>query len=334
MHSTSCSFLQIDEQRKYLGGDSEHSVLVKGLDFALLEQNRAKTAAISTVEDDEALEEAYLDTSVVPIESVTHPKKSRQDLVNELKDKREQNRTTESRTADAGIEEAKKVGKFKPIGFKPIGGDSEGKKRKKEKEGGEKKKKKRRVDQGNDKPSGVSDSTQSSVPPLQATLPEKDKQPEPLDPEFDIFAGVEEYAPEIEDDSSDEDNRPGTEDSQGQQDVEQPRKWGWLDEPRSPPPPPKEPTPPPAKQPLEEKVEEAEEEPAPMRLVPLASSVSVKDILAVDDAAAKEEKRKARKEKKKKKAELNAQEKVNRDYQKCVISLPVFYIEIHLGYVD
>jgi IK cytokine len=297
----------------------------------------AKTAAISTVEDDEALEQAFLGvdagSSAGAVESDTHPKKSRQDLINELKEKREQNRIAESRAADAGIEEAKKAGKFKPIGFKPIDGDVEGKKRKKEKEGGEKKKKKRKVDQDKDKPAGTSESTNPPAP----ALPEKEKQPEPepepLDPETDIFAGVEEYTAEIED-SADEDNRPGAEGSRElQRDVEQPRKWGWLDEPKSPQPPPKEPTPPPAKELSEGKVGEAEEETVPIRLVPLASSVSVKDILAIDDAAAKEEKRKARKEKKKK-AELNAEAKANRDYQKCVLSLLVLRVDgIHLGSV-
>jgi len=318
----------IDEQRQYLGGDSEHSVLVKGLDFALLEQNKAKTTAVSGVEDDEALEQAFLgldaDTSVDAVESDTHPKKkSRRDLIRELKEKRGQDRPAEDKTSDPGIQEAKQAGKFKPIGFKPIGGGSEGKKRKKEKEGGEKKKK-RKVDEGKGKQVEAPDSTQpSALPPLPATLPDKEKQPEPepesLDAGFDIFAGVEEYTCEIEDDSADEGKRPSVEGLQEpQQDTDRPRRGEWFEEPKSPIPPPKEPTPPTAKEPSERTVEEAEEKPTPMRLVPLASSVSVKDILAVDDAAAKEEKRKERKEKKKKKTELDAQAKANRDYQKLM----------------
>ena len=326
-HDERCPFPQIDEQRKYLGGDSEHSVLVKGLDFALLEQNKAKTAATSAVEDDEALEEAFLGadagTSVDVVESATQPKKkSRQELMAELKEKRGQDRPTENMAADAAIEEAKKAGKFKPIGFKPIGGDSEGKKRKK-KEGSEKKKKKRKVDEGKDKAADASDTARPSTPPLSTTLPEKKKQPEPesLDPDFDIFAGVEEYTGEMEDDSPEEGKGSSAEGLQEpQEEVDQPKRGGWLDEPKSPTPHPKEPTPPPAKERLEGGVEEVEEEPAPMRLVPLASSFSVKDILAVDDAVAREEKRKARKEKKKKKAELDAGAKANRDYQKCVLS--------------
>ena len=52
----------LEEQRKYLGGDADHTVLVKGLDFALLEQNRAKVAAEQGVEDDDALEQVFLET--------------------------------------------------------------------------------------------------------------------------------------------------------------------------------------------------------------------------------------------------------------------------------
>ena len=318
---------QIDEQRKYLGGDGEHSVLVKGLDYALLEQNKAKAAALSGVEDDEALEQAFLGvdegTSADTVEAVSQQKKkSRQELIRELKEKRGEDKPAESKAADAGIEEAKKAGKFKPIGFKPIGGDSGERKRKKE--GDEKKKKKKRkVEEVKSEPTKTSGSAQSFVPPAQAAPPEKatqpEPEPEPLDPDFDIFAGVEEYAGEIGD-GDDDDEHPGVEGSgESQQGADQ-QKVGWFDKPRSPTPP-KEPTPPPAKETSETKVGEVEEEPVPMRLAPLASSLSAKDILAVDEAAAREEKRKARKEKKKKKAELGAEAKANRDYQKCVSSL-------------
>ena len=317
--------MQVDEQRKYLGGDSEHSVLVKGLDFALLEQNKAKATATSNVEDDEALEQAFLgldgDDSADIVGTAPQPKKkSRQDLIRELKQERRQE-PTENTVADAGIKEAKKAGKFKPIGFKPIGGDSVGKKRKKEKDGGEKKKKKRKVEEVEDKPAEASSSTQPSVTvtPVALTEQRKELTPEPehesLDPEFDIFAGVEEYAGEIED-NEDGDEHPAAEGTQESlEEVDQPRR-GWFDEQKSPTPPLREPTPPPTKEQSRTRDEEAEEEQAPMRLAPLASSASVRDILAVDDAAAREEKRKARKEKKKKKAELSAEGKINRDYQK------------------
>jgi len=293
---------------------------------------------VSNVEDDEALEQAFLgvdgDTSTGAVGTSPQPeKKSRQDLIRELKEKRGQDKPAVDKAPDAGIEEAKKAGKFKPIGFKPIGGDSEGKKRRKEKEGSEKKKKKRKVEDAKDKPPEGSSSAQPLAPPVPTTLPEKEKRPAPeqepesLDPDFDIFAGVEEYAGEIgddedEDEDEDEGEHPTAESlEEPQPDVGQSRR-GWFDEPKSPTPPPKEPTPPPAKESSETKDEEMEEL-VPVRLAPLASSASVKDILAFDDTAAKEEKRKARKEKKKRKAELNAEGKINRDYQKCVLSFLV-----------
>ena len=297
----------------------------------------------STVEDDEALEQAFLgvdgDAPTDIVESTPQPqKKSRQDLIRELKEKRGQHKPAESKVVDAGIEEAKKAGKFKPIGFKPIGGDSEGKKRKKEKEGGDKKKKKRKVEEAKDRPAEASGSTKPSAPSVNATLPEKGKlpapelEPEPLDPDFDIFAGVGEYTGEVVDDEE-EDEHPATEGSQEPPpDVDQPR-GGWFEKPKSPTPPPREPTPPPAEEPSGTKDEEMEEEPTPVRLAPLVSSMSVKDILAMDEAVAKEEKRKARKEKKKKKAELNPEGKVNRDYQKCVLSFGLLRVwEVHLDF--
>ena len=244
-------------------------------------------------------------------------------MIRELKENRGQDKQADEKAAGTGIERAKKAGKFKPIGFKPIGGDSEGKKRKKEKEGVEKKKKKRKVEEIEDKPAEVPDLVQPSALPIPVTLPEKGKQPvtepepEPLDPEFDIFAGVGEYTGEIEDDE-DDDKYPSAEGSQEPPpEVDHPTR-GWFDEPKSQTPPPKEPTPPPAEEPSGMKDEEMEGA-SLMRLAPLASSMSVKDILAIDDAATKEEKRRARKEKKKKKAELSAEGKANRDYQKCVL---------------
>ncbi|KAG8705628.1 hypothetical protein FRC09_002848, partial [Ceratobasidium sp. 395] len=48
----------VEEQRKYLGGDATHTVLVKGLDFALLEQNRAREETREDLDDD--LESAFL----------------------------------------------------------------------------------------------------------------------------------------------------------------------------------------------------------------------------------------------------------------------------------
>jgi IK cytokine len=193
------------------------------------------------------------------------------------------------------------------------------------------------VEEVKDKPAEASGSAQPSAPPVPAALPEKEKRPAPepepesLDPDFDIFAGMEEYKGEIEDDEDGDEHLAAEGSQEPQPDVDQPRR-GWFDNPKSPTPP-KEPTPPPAEELSETKDEEMEEEPTPVRLAPLASSVSVKDILAIDDAATKEEKRKARKEKKKKRAELDAEGKANRDYQKCVLSILVLSVrKIHLDF--
>lgn len=47
----------------FLGGDAKHSVLVKGLDFALLEQQKAKLSGNVSGDTDDALEAAYSRTS-------------------------------------------------------------------------------------------------------------------------------------------------------------------------------------------------------------------------------------------------------------------------------
>lgn len=66
---------QLREQMSFLGGDAKHTVLVNGLDFALLEQQRAK------INGDDDLENAFQSTSSsqkrtdkVPISSVSHAK--------------------------------------------------------------------------------------------------------------------------------------------------------------------------------------------------------------------------------------------------------------------
>lgn len=47
---------QIEKQRAYLGGDAEHSVLVKGLDFALLAARKAELAREGEQVADEELD--------------------------------------------------------------------------------------------------------------------------------------------------------------------------------------------------------------------------------------------------------------------------------------
>lgn len=48
---------QIDRQRAYLGGDATHSILVKGLDYALLARTRAELAVKGEEVADEELED-------------------------------------------------------------------------------------------------------------------------------------------------------------------------------------------------------------------------------------------------------------------------------------
>lgn len=138
---------QVEEQRQYLGGDKDHTILVKGLDFALLEQNKAR--AMLSHEDDDSLEAAFQETQLKP----TVPRKrTRDDLLRELKEKRTSGSTDEAPAGDKAFEDAKKIGKFRPIGASDhsigyeTGSGMKGKERDKA-EGGAKKKKRRKVGQ-------------------------------------------------------------------------------------------------------------------------------------------------------------------------------------------
>lgn len=192
-------------------------MLVKGLDFALLEQNRAKVAAEQGVDDDETLEQAFLEarsgegtkeTSGTANAPTSGKKRTREDLVRELKNKRMKNGITEDTTAQVSklpiddivkLEEAKKAGKFKPIGFKPIGEDKPNKKVKKVKVGADMTSRKAKAkatpaptvepQQSLPLPSTSSQSTDAPKPAAIASKP----PPEPVDPDFDIFAGAGDY---------------------------------------------------------------------------------------------------------------------------------------------
>ncbi|KAF8347867.1 hypothetical protein F5887DRAFT_1258993 [Amanita rubescens] len=204
----------VERKRKYLGGDSEHSILVKGLDVALLEANKAKAVAVSN-EDDDILEEAFAGTPISPPESNSVPRKrTREEIVRELKEKRGQTQTTGNNTTVKSaegeakvLEEAKKVGKFRPIGFKPIAEEKPKKKKVKgEVKDGERKKKKRKVD--GEQSGAITGNVDSHAPllpdasnPPELLIPQAtvtvpmppSLEPEPLPEEFDIFADVEEY---------------------------------------------------------------------------------------------------------------------------------------------
>ncbi|KAJ7714363.1 hypothetical protein B0H16DRAFT_524188 [Mycena metata] len=313
-----------DAQRAYLGGDSEHSILVKGLDIALLEQNKAK-ASLSTVDDD-SLEQAFI-AAAAPAK-----KRTREDMIRELKEKRGVKSAAAAVPAEKAqedaraLEAAKKQGKFKPIGFTPIGGAATEKKKKRVKADGgvdgERKKKKRKIDAPAEE---KSDQVDVSMPPPAAPSTSKDsasasssKPPPPEDDDmpddFDIFAGAEEYAGiDLGEDEDDEEGeveegaaarKPETTRSELEEGEHAPRKWFEEDESDPPPAAPKLPLPPgPGKnlsRPMAEDDGDEEEEQAPMRLVPLASSAlpSIKELLAADKAANSSDKWRKRKDKK------------------------------------
>ena len=148
MYPHSFASIQIDEQRKYLGGDADHTILVKGmcvclldnailnrlslgLDFALLEQNKARAAAEEEVNTEAALEAALsreraseppLDTQTATSSTpATKPKRTREERIADLKRRRDEakNGPSVSSTPPADVEKlekAKKMGKFRPIG--------------------------------------------------------------------------------------------------------------------------------------------------------------------------------------------------------------------------
>ncbi|KAI0358033.1 hypothetical protein OH77DRAFT_1449566 [Trametes cingulata] len=250
----------VEEKRKYLGGDSEHTVLVKGLDFALLEQTRARVAAEAAATEDVSLEQAYLESAAQP------KKRTREEILRELKSKRgaagagddsAEAKAAKQAAADKALEEAKKAGKFKPIGFKPVGGAAEkGEKAKRKKkvkageqeENGERKKKRKVAsssattsaqEQTTQDASGSSSAAGQPKSSEEAGQPEAGPskppppapEPEPIDEDFDIFADAGEYTGVDLGDESDESDadRParsgGEEGEVPDSGAPPPRKW-------------------------------------------------------------------------------------------------------------
>lgn len=341
----------MEEQRKYLGGDSTHTVLVKGLDFALLEQNKARVNAAT--EDDDTLEQAFIEGS-----SALPKKRTREEIVAELKNKRVKGEAIGGDLAgeeqggnDAALEEAKKAGKFKPIGFKPIGEtEKKGKKKVVKKVKGEGKKKKAKEDAISTEAANDAASKQTQAngeKPLTATS-SRPAESEPVDEDFDIFAGAGEYTGlDLGDDDGDaeSDTEPGAiaDTAEPAESTAVQRKWFDTNEepstnthaepsasnPKSPSPTP---TPrPPSHSQEPEEGEEPEE--SLTRLMPLSSSMSIRDILAADAEEEKAEKRRARKEKKKKGGDLDAAGKVDRDYQRyvCFVRVCLMAVLICMG---
>ncbi|KIK61811.1 hypothetical protein GYMLUDRAFT_243474 [Collybiopsis luxurians FD-317 M1] len=322
----------VDEQRRYLGGDSEHSVLVKGLDFALLQQNKAKEAMAT--DEDESLEQAYNQASS---ESTVPKKRTREDIIRELKANRAQQGGATVPQEGPALDKSK----FKPIGFKPIGSSGEQKEEKKKKKKsvtgeGERKKKKRKVEALTKEKSKEPEVVPTAPASPAATPRQPSHLPEPEEPkppeDFDIFAGVGEYEGiDAENDSDEEDeNNPGP--LEREEIVPNSFGGGWFasDIPAQGPaeapvdsPPDREPSTAQAPPLPIEEGEASDEELT--RLVPLSSSAvpSIKELLEMDDAAGAVEKKQKRKNKKKSgggdgegSKKLTAEAKANRDYQR------------------
>ncbi len=298
----------MDEQRRYLGGDSEHSILVKGLDFALLEQNKARLASTLSKQDDEALEEVFTQTTSAP-SAPSSKKRSRADIIKELKEKRADGGVSERSNRETTTDKQSDLAKFRPIGFKPIGTSTKEKtKKERVKDGDEPKKKKRKVkpsateqkENGIPSPAAYQDNTVSTSGPRKSS-----PEPDAVVEEFDIFAEAGEYkGVNIESDASNDEepdnnsHRSPREEPEAEN-VVVPSCRGWFDD-AAEPEPEEPPAPGPSEQPPPKPVE-AEGEEDGVRLAPLNSSAmpSIRDFLAMDEAVEKEEKRRARREKKK-----------------------------------
>ena len=308
--------LQVDAQRRYLGGDSDHSILVKGLDFALFEQNRARLASTSSKQDDEALEEVFAQTATTSSTPLLK-KRSRADIINELKEKRTNGSGLEQPNGEAVAEKRPDSSKFRPIGFKPIGSSTgEKAKKKKVREGDEPKKKKRKVEPSTTDVKEKTSSKDDATPPApvdqiaSTSRPHKSIEPEPMEDDLDIFADAGEY--KGIDLGSDDDNDLGSDTGHERppqpgpsvtsaENVPAPSRRGWFDDgAESEPEVSTSEAPAEQRPPAPETTVEAEEEQS-ARLAPLASSAmpSIRDFLTMEEAVKKEEKRKARKEKRK-----------------------------------
>ncbi|CAE6540490.1 unnamed protein product [Rhizoctonia solani] len=319
----------IDERRKYLGGDATHTILVKGLDFALLEQQRAREESRDDLDDD--LESAFQGNPTAAsskeepsTEAQTQGKKrTRAELLAELKQSREAHESQGAKSSTKAeeieaLERAKQAGKFKPMGSRSFAPVEKKKKKKKKTIVGDEKQ------QANDAkayPPGASEKavspakTPSQEPAIGAAIQDTELEYKsdalvphaPLVPkqalapsveeieDIDPFADAGEYEPEYGHDDSDAESAPR---DNPQSSVLVGRR-NWFNDPE--PEPVNPPTPPPRV------ATETGPEPGPsrpMRLESLAASAipSISDFLAMDKEEEAREKKKAKKEKGKKKA--------------------------------
>ena len=320
-----------------------------GLDFALLEQQKAKISKNQTAADDD-LESAFQEASI-PVPR----KKNREELLKELKLTRSS--ASAARVAEDGLDRAKMAGRFKPIGApdKPL--EKEKTKRKKRAkdgaEGGERKKKKRRIESepatdaqrnGDENDKAREQKVLEEMPneDSRATPPGPPKRkaptPPPLDDDDDIFADAGEYKGLELSDGDDDDDReerpktlpkPSSPHSPPASSLSEKPTRNWFGEPVEPDKPPASIKPssvPPApvvslpgsSSRLLSRREEHEDdliEGTKLRGLTSSTVPSIKDLLAIDEAAEREEKRKAKKEKKKAK-KLGEEAKLNREVKR------------------
>jgi IK cytokine len=235
---------------------------------------------------------------------VTPKKRTREDLIRELKERRSRDagQSFESiRVDNLQLEEAKQKGKFKPIGFTSTS--------KRRKDGGtaDRKKKKRKVD--NDKKHLDSQGKPQAASTTDMPTPKTTEQPksvpdEDIDDSFDIFAGAGEYTGvEIDEHEGTEIATPQPTDPKASSSL--PQLWIAMDGPEhvpvaKPQLSPQLPIPIPESATVKTDQEVGE---TPMRLAPLESSgvPSIKELLDIHDAADKYERKLKRKEKKQRK---------------------------------
>lgn len=260
------------------------------------------------------LEQAFAEHSSQQSERVAPKKRTREEIIRELKQKRAQEAGQAPRLVEEEaklLEDAKQKGKFKPIGFKPINSSSTGKKRKGD--GDSEKKKKQKVEdrkQGpKEKPSTPSMAGVKKILPLQKAevFTEPSTGSKDIDEDFDIFAGAGEYTG-VEIDDDDEEINENRSQKNVRHDGDQPatsilpqKHWIAMDDELGEIPQTRQIIPPPPTNSQPDEDQETEEK--LLRLAPLESSAvpSIKDLLEMDNAAGKYERKQKRKEKKSKK---------------------------------
>ncbi|KAJ1306704.1 hypothetical protein OPQ81_007696 [Rhizoctonia solani] len=307
----------VEEQRKYLGGDATHTVLVKGLDFALLEQQRAREESQDDLDD--VLESAFRRepleiSSTEESSTATQPqskKRTRAELLAELRQSREANASQQVKTSTKeeeieALERAKQAEEEEEeeaiVDEKPQANEA------KVNPTGVSKRAPSPVNIPNREPATAMSTKSMGVTPDAGSQTNTDvfgpsapptTAPAPAPPveeidDTDPFADVGEYEPDYGDDDSSAEDAP--------KDISQPSitpgRRNWFNDPEPEPEPAKPSTPPP------KAPEETETEPDPprsMRLEGLSSSAmpSISEFLAIDKEEEAREKKKARKEKNK-----------------------------------